>query len=49
MLPPGLAVITYQRRVGWVHDDPERMIIIVAVTAAFAGLSVIAKTFLFGG
>jgi hypothetical protein len=49
MLPPGLAVITYQRRAGWVHDDPERMIIIVVVTAAFAGLSVIAKTFLFGG
>jgi len=35
IFPPGLAVMTYQRRTAWHHDDPERMVIIGAVTAVF--------------
>jgi hypothetical protein len=38
ILPPGLAVMTYQRRTAWDHDDPERMVIIGAVTAVFVAV-----------
>jgi hypothetical protein len=39
IVPSGLAVITYQRRTGWSHDDPERVVIIGAIAVVFAILS----------
>jgi hypothetical protein len=45
LISSGLAVFTYQRRTGWKHDDPERLLIIGVVAVAFAALVSVVQLF----